>query len=185
MWKLKKNKFTDHRLFLIFFVGIYFRDWHHSKFFAGTYFRGWIKNPRKPRKLIPAKVNPIKVVRKHKGGGEGSSQMCTIAYKGEGGGLIFAIFVRTYYVDEPYSKIGVYLSIVSYFGRIVWKTLNCPFPLHTLLVLIIWTLAKPKGRGFLENFKNLIYYKIILAAPGMLWSLKLWKKQKQKNLACY
>ena len=45
--------------------------------------------------------------------------MCTIAYKGEGGGLIFAIFVRTYYVDEPYSKIGVYLSIVSYFGRIV------------------------------------------------------------------
>ena len=62
MWKLKK-KFVDHCLFLIFFAGIYFRGWHHSKFFAGTYFRGWRKNPRKPWKLLPAKVNPIKVER--------------------------------------------------------------------------------------------------------------------------
>ena len=45
--KVKKKRFADHRLFLIFFEGIYFR--------------GWKKNPRKPRKLIPVKVNPIKV----------------------------------------------------------------------------------------------------------------------------
>ena len=61
MWKLKKN-FVDHRLFLIFFAGIYFRGWHHSKLLAGTYFRGWRKNPQKPPKLIPAKVNIIKAV---------------------------------------------------------------------------------------------------------------------------
>ena len=29
--------------------------------------------------------------------------MCMIAYKG-GGGLILAIFVRTYYVDDPKSE---------------------------------------------------------------------------------
>ena len=57
----KKEKFADHRLFLIFFAGIYFRGWHHSKFFASTYFRGWRKNPQKPRTLIPATVNPVKV----------------------------------------------------------------------------------------------------------------------------
>ena len=41
-------------------------------------------------------VNILKV-RTHKGG---SSQMRTIVYKGKGG-LILAIFVRTYYVDDP------------------------------------------------------------------------------------
>ena len=60
--KVKKNKkFSDHRLFFIFFSDIYFRGWHDSKFSAGTCFPGWRKNPRKPQKLIPAKVNPIKV----------------------------------------------------------------------------------------------------------------------------
>ena len=59
--KKKKEKFADHCLFLIFFSGIYFRSWQHSKFFAGTYFRGWKKNPQKLRKLIPAEINPIKV----------------------------------------------------------------------------------------------------------------------------
>ena len=49
-------------LFSFFFTDIYFRSWHHSKFFVGTYFRRWRENLRKPRKLIPAKVNPIEVL---------------------------------------------------------------------------------------------------------------------------
>ena len=31
--------------------------------------------------------------------------MRTIAYKGTGGGVILAIFVRTYYVDELYRQL--------------------------------------------------------------------------------
>ena len=42
----------------------------------------------------------IQKVRTHKGG---SRKIRTIAYKG-GGDLILAIFVRTYYVDHPFSK---------------------------------------------------------------------------------
>ena len=43
-------------------------------------------------------------VRTHKGS---SRQMRTIAYKGGGGGLNLAIFVRTYYVDDPYWSLKV------------------------------------------------------------------------------
>ena len=34
----------------------------------------------------------------------GSSQMCTITYKGKGGGLILSIFLHTYYVYNPCKK---------------------------------------------------------------------------------
>ena len=35
--------------------------------------------------------------------------------------------------------------------------------------------------GFLETFKNLFYYKIILITPGIIWSLKFTAKGQKHN----
>ena len=39
--------------------------------------------------------------------------------------------------------------------------------------------SKPKGIGFLETFKNIIYYKIIIITARIIWRVKLKAKIKK------
>ena len=55
---------VSRRSFLRIFVRIYFHEWSLHELFASTYFREKGQNSQNSRKLILAKVNPLKVIQK-------------------------------------------------------------------------------------------------------------------------
>ena len=70
----------------------------------------------------------IHIVRTHKGGGEGSSQMRTIAYKG-GGGFQGYVRMQKKFFGPQNLKTFVFLYNISYYIAIyycVYKSVNGP-----------------------------------------------------------